>query len=97
MPEPLPHRDGAPLCNRIHLALDFQDLGDFALCLLDIAFDKLYAASVLGLGSFLAIAGTIVTGTLSDYIGREWSATLSIAAYLCGCIAFWALRRAPVR
>jgi hypothetical protein len=27
----------APSCNRIHLALDFQDLGDFALCLLDIA------------------------------------------------------------
>src|SRR5271165_1562202 len=36
MPEPLRHRDGAPSCNRIHLALDFQELCDFAPCLLDI-------------------------------------------------------------
>ena len=122
----------------------FTGLGSFLVSLhqlafaVDRGFDKLYAAGVLGLGSFLAIAGTIFTGTLSDYIGRELSAILaygisilgvitigsgigsaagswaagwifdlsgsyrfafilSIAAYLCGCIAFWALRRPPAR
>ena len=122
----------------------FTGLGSFLVSLhqlafaVDRGFDKLYAAGVLGLGSFLAIAGTIFTGTLSDYIGRELSAILaygisilgvitigsgigsaagslaagwifdlsgsyrlafilSIAAYLCGCIAFWALRRPPTR
>ena len=55
----------------------FTGLGSFLVSLhqlafaVDIGFDKLYAAGVLGIGSFLAIAGTIVTGTLSDYIGRE--------------------------
>src|SRR5215831_3158876 len=37
MTESLHHRDSAPLCNRIYLALDFQGLCDFTLCLLDIA------------------------------------------------------------
>jgi len=36
-----------------------------------VGFDKLYAATVLGLGSFLAIAGTILTGTMSDYMGAS--------------------------
>jgi MFS family permease len=53
----------------------------------DVGFDKLYAATVLGTGSFLAIAGTIGTGTISDYIGRERAAILtyvvSIAGVLC--------------
>ena len=56
----------------------FTGLGSFLVSLhqlafaIDIGFDKLYAAGVLGIGSFLAIAGTIFTGSLSDYIGREW-------------------------
>src|SRR5262249_4134575 len=52
----------------------------------DVGFDKLYAASVLGSGSFLAIAGTIVTGTLSDYIGREWSAILAYGISIVGVV-----------
>ena len=51
-----------------------------------VGFDKLYAATVLGLGSFLAIAGTIVTGSMSDYIGRELSAILAYAISIVGVI-----------
>ena len=52
----------------------------------DAGFDKLYAASVLGFGSFLAVGGTIVTGTVSDYIGREPSAILAYAVSITGVI-----------
>ena len=52
----------------------------------DAGFDKLYAASVLGIGSFLAVGGTIVTGTVSDYIGRELSAILAYAVSIVGVI-----------
>ena len=65
----------------------FTGIGSFLVSLhqlafaIDVGFDKLYAAGVLGIGSFLAIGGTIVTGTLSDYIGREWSAILAYGMY----------------
>ncbi len=52
----------------------------------DAGFDKLYAASVLGLGALLSVGGTIVTGTLSDYIGREVSAVLAYAVSIVGVI-----------
>src|SRR5215475_1412792 len=52
----------------------------------DAGFDKLYAASVLGIGSFLAIVGTILTGTISDYIGRERSALLAYGVSIVGVI-----------
>jgi len=52
----------------------------------DAGFDKLYAASVLGLGALLSVGGTIVTGTLSDYIGRELSAILAYAVSIVGVI-----------
>jgi len=58
----------------------------FAVYLFDVGFDKLYAAGVLGIGSFLAIAGTILTGSLSDYIGREWSAILAYGISIVGVI-----------
>jgi MFS transporter, OFA family, oxalate/formate antiporter len=67
-------------------------LGSFLVSLhqlafaVDIGFDKLYAASVLGTGSFLAIAGTIVTGTISDYIGRERSAILAYGVSIVGVV-----------
>jgi MFS transporter, OFA family, oxalate/formate antiporter len=70
----------------------FTGLGSFLVSLhqlafaVDVGFDKLYAASVLGIGSFLAIAGTIVTGTLSDYIGREWSAILAYGISILGVV-----------
>ncbi len=52
----------------------------------DQGFDPLYAAWVLGLGSLLAIVGVIATGTLSDYIGREWSAILAYVVSIVGVI-----------
>lgn len=70
----------------------FTGLGSFLVSLhqlafaVDRGFDKLYAAGVLGTGSFLAIGGTIVTGTLSDYIGREWSAILAYGFSIVGVI-----------
>jgi MFS family permease len=38
------------------------------------------------MGSFLAIPGTILTGTLSDYIGREWSAILAYGFSIFGVV-----------
>jgi len=70
----------------------FTGLGSFLVSLhqlafaVDMGFDKLYAAGVLGIGAFLAIAGTILTGSLSDYIGREWSAILAYGISIVGVI-----------
>jgi len=67
-------------------------LGSFLVSLhqlafaVDMGFDKLYAASVLGLGSGLAIVGTILTGTMSDYIGRELSAILAYGISIVGVV-----------
>jgi MFS family permease len=65
-------------------------LGSFLVSLhqlafaVDVGFDKLYAASVLGIGSFLSITGTILTGTISDHIGREPAAILAYAFSIVG-------------
>ena len=70
----------------------FTGLGSFFVTLhqlafaVDRGFDKLYAAGVLGMGAFLAIFGTIITGTLSDYIGREWSAIMAYGFSIVGVI-----------
>ena len=70
----------------------FTGLGSFFVTLHQLAFaisrgfDKLYAAEVLGMGAFLAIFGTIITGTLSDYIGREVSAILAYGFSIVGVI-----------
>ncbi|HVC52819.1 MAG TPA: MFS transporter [Stellaceae bacterium] len=70
----------------------FTGLGSFFVSLhqlafaIDIGFDPLYAASVLGVGAFLAVFGTIATGTVSDYIGRELSAVLAYGFSIVGVI-----------
>jgi MFS family permease len=70
----------------------FTGLGGFFVSLhqlafaVDIGFDKLYAAEVLGMGAFLAVPGIVVTGTLSDYIGRELSAVLAYGFSILGVI-----------
>ena len=70
----------------------FTGLGSFLVTLhqlafaIDRGFDKLYAAEVLGMGAFLAIFGTIVTGTLSDYIGREVSAIMAYGFSIVGVV-----------
>jgi MFS transporter, OFA family, oxalate/formate antiporter len=53
---------------------------------IDVGFDPLYAASVLGTGALFAVAGTIVTGTMSDYIGRELSAILAYGFSIIGVV-----------
>jgi len=70
----------------------FTGLGSFFVSLhqlafaVDIGFDPLYAATVLGIGALMAVAGTVVTGTVSDYIGREVSAILAYAFSIVGVI-----------
>ena len=74
----------------------FTGLGSFLVALhqlafaVDIGFDRLYAAWVLGMGAFLSLPGVIVTGTISDYIGRELSAIVtygtSILGVICGLL-----------
>ncbi len=70
----------------------FTGLGSFLVALhqlafaIDIGFDKLYAAGVLGMGAFLSLPGVIITGTLSDYIGREVSAIVTYGTSILGVI-----------
>jgi MFS family permease len=68
----------------------FTGLGSFLVALhqlafaIDVGFDKLYAAWVLGMGAFLSLPGVIITGTISDYIGRELSAVVTYATSIIG-------------
>jgi MFS family permease len=70
----------------------FTGLGSFLVALhqlafaVNIGFDKLYAAGVLGMGAFLSLPGVIVTGTLSDYVGREISAVVTYGTSILGVI-----------
>jgi MFS family permease len=68
----------------------FTGLGSFFVSLhqlafaVDIGFDKLYAAQVLGFGAFLAVPGIVLTGSLSDTLGREVSAILAYGVSIVG-------------
>ena len=70
----------------------FTGLGSFLVALhqlafaVDIGFDKLYAAGVLGMGAFLSLPGVIITGTLSDYVGREISAVVTYGTSILGVV-----------
>ena len=70
----------------------FTGLGSFLVALhqlafaVDIGFDKLYAAGVLGMGAFLSLPGVIITGTLSDYVGREMSAVVTYGTSILGVV-----------
>ena len=70
----------------------FTGLGSFLVALhqlafaVDIGFDRLYAAWVLGMGAFLSLPGVIVTGTFSDSIGRELSAVMTYGTSIRGVI-----------
>ncbi|MDR3539006.1 MAG: MFS transporter [Acetobacteraceae bacterium] len=70
----------------------FTGLGSFLVALhqlafaVDVGFDKLYAAGVLGMGAFLSLPGVIVTGTLSDYVGREVSAVVTYGTSILGVV-----------
>jgi MFS family permease len=60
----------------------------------DQGFDTLHAASILGMGAFLSVAGTIFTGTISDYVGREVSAIIAYGISIVGVVAALAITRA---
>jgi len=70
----------------------FTGLGSFFVSLhqlafaIDVGFDRIYAAEVLGMGALLAVFGTIVTGTASDYVGREVSAIMAYGFSIVGVI-----------
>jgi MFS family permease len=70
----------------------FTGLGSFFVSLhqlafaVDIGFDKLYAAEVLGIGAFLAVPGIVVTGILSDILGREVSAIIAYGFSILGVV-----------
>jgi MFS family permease len=51
-----------------------------------VGFDKLYADEVLGLGAFLSLPGVIVTGWLSDRIGRELAGVITYATSIFGVV-----------
>ena len=67
-------------------------LGSFLVALHQLAFavtvgfDKLYAAWVLGLGAFLSLPGVIVTGWLSDRIGRELAGVITYGTSIFGVV-----------
>jgi MFS family permease len=70
----------------------FTGLGSFIVSLHQLAFavgqgfNKLYAAEVLGTGAFLSTFGIILTGTSSDYLGRELSAILAYGVSIAGVV-----------
>lgn len=70
----------------------FTGLGSFLVALhqlafaVTIGFGKLYAAEVLGFGAFLSLPGVILTGTISDYIGRERAAVASYGMSILGVV-----------
>ncbi len=76
----------------LFLVYVFTGLGSFLVALHQLAFavtvgfDKLYAAEVLGLGAFLSLPGVIVTGVLSDYVGRELSAVVTYGTSIFGVV-----------
>jgi len=67
-------------------------LGSFFVSLHQIAFavdrgfDPLYVASVLGFGALMSTPGIILTGTLSDIIGREVSAVVTYGISILGVV-----------
>ena len=52
----------------------------------DRGFDPLYVASVLGFGALMSTPGIILTGTLSDIIGREVSAVVTYGISILGVV-----------
>ncbi len=76
----------------LFLVYVFTGLGSFLVALHQLAFavtvgfDKLYAAGVLGAGAFLSLPGVIITGWVSDYIGRELSAIITYGTSIFGVV-----------
>ena len=77
----------------LFLVYMLTSIGSFLVSLHQLAFavgqgfEPLYAAFVLGMGSLLALPGVILTGTISDHIGRERAAILAYAISIAGVAA----------
>ena len=77
----------------LFLVYMLTSIGSFLVSLHQLAFavgqgfEPLYAATVLGMGSLLALPGVILTGTISDYIGRERAAILAYGISIVGVAA----------
>lgn len=54
--------------------------------LVDRGFDPLYAASAIGFGALLSTPGIILTGSLSDVIGREVAGASTYAISILGVV-----------
>lgn len=77
----------------LFLVYMLTSIGSFLVSLHQVAFavgqgfDPLYAAFVLGTGALLALPGVILTGSLSDVIGREWAAIMAYGISIVGVAA----------
>lgn len=77
----------------LFLVYMLTSIGSFLVSLHQLAFavgqgfEPLYAAFVLGMGSLLALPGVILTGSISDYIGRERAALLAYGISIIGVVA----------
>lgn len=74
----------------LFLVYALTSIGSFLVSLHQIAFavgqgfDPLYAAFVLGTGALLALPGVIITGSISDVIGREKAAIIAYVISIIG-------------
>nr|WP_272876800.1 MFS transporter [Neoroseomonas terrae] len=77
----------------LFLVYMLTSIGSFLVSLHQIAFavgvgfDPLYAAFVLGTGALLALPGVIITGSMSDVIGREKAAIVTYLISMIGSAA----------
>lgn len=63
----------------------FVSLHQFAF-LVDRGFDPLYAASAIGVGALMSTPGIILTGAMSDIVGREVAGASTYAISIAGVI-----------
>ena len=77
----------------LFLVYMLTSIGSFLVSLHQVAFavgmgfDPLYVAFVIGTGALLALPGVILTGSLSDVIGREWAAIIAYGISIVGVAA----------
>ena len=68
------------------VVLDVTDRADVIALAERAGRERRLEAWINGAGAFLAVPGIVVTGTLSDYIGREWSAIIAYGFSIIGVV-----------
>lgn len=82
----------------LFLVFVFTPLGIFPVLihhvafLVDIGYDKILAASIFGILGLASAAGKLITGMVSDRIGREKGATLSYIFSIFGIIVLLSIK-----